>query len=791
MSRPVFYYNLYRRNENVRFSMEREINEPYLDEEGRMSCEAPLTVDELFDAVMTLRSGKTPGCDGLTIEFYRKFFKILSPFMIRMYQFAFTNRMLPLSARRGLISLLPKGQKDTRYVKNMRPIMILCNDYKILAKAMDNRLRLVIEKLIDPSQTGFVKGRIISDNIRKSLDIIEFCKVTQKPAIILSIDMEKCFDKLNHQAIKASLAYFGFGPIFTQWISIFFEKFEFCTQNMGFTSNFYKKEQGVNQGCPISPSLFLLSGAILSNKLKNNRLIHGIKVGDTEILISQFADDMDLYLKYDKTVLEEVIRTFHILEKNTGLKVSYEKTTIYRIGSLANTDAKIYTSKNFRWANDYIETLGINISNDPETLRNNFNVVLRKLEAISNIWYYRQLTLSGRILIINTLFSSKFVYKMQVLHHISDDQIRRAEEIITSFLWKGRKAKISMKILKMNKDQGGMGLVDLKAKHQSLQIAWIKKIHTNPEVESLACFFLGRDYILNDSLWKANMCESDARKIGKAGFWQNLLCTWARFNFHDPQSRDSVVGQLLWNNSHIKHNVGRGRQKTLSDQGLMRIYDLLDTEYVFMTRDRTNSKIGCNLSVMEYNSLVTAIPAHWKSFLRSPVFIDQNKDKWEIIERNKKVSSIVYHELISDDYAITHSGKQWQAKLGPNFDRLIHEKSFRNIRTVTNITKYRDFQFRLLHNKIFCNDVLFHWGIKDSQQCDYCPEKQTVTHLFYDCTQIRDFWFKLYMYLSERTEDQLVLSIPNVIYNLVHPKAGHIVNFIVLTAKILYFQKQN
>ena len=73
---------------------------------------------------------------------------------------------------------------------------------------------------------------------------------------------------------------------------------------------------------------------------------------DIENLLSQFADDTALYLTYDALCLENVIQTLSHIETNTGLTVSYDKTLIYRIGSLANSDAKLYTSKNFHWTNE-------------------------------------------------------------------------------------------------------------------------------------------------------------------------------------------------------------------------------------------------------------------------------------------------------------------------------------------------------------------------------------------------------------------------------------------------------
>ena len=91
------------------------------------------------------------------------------------------------------------------------PLILLNNDYKTLAKAIDNWFREVLPELISADQTGFVKGRKISHNVRKSLDIIDYSITEKLPMLILSIDMEKCFDRLEHKAIMASLEYFNFG----------------------------------------------------------------------------------------------------------------------------------------------------------------------------------------------------------------------------------------------------------------------------------------------------------------------------------------------------------------------------------------------------------------------------------------------------------------------------------------------------------------------------------------------------------------------------------------------------
>ena len=262
-----------------------------------------------------------------------------------MYNYSYFNQKLPTSTRRGMISLLPKAGKDQKFVKNKCSLTLLNTDYKVLANIFDNRLKTILPSIIDPCQTGFMKGRNIAHNMRKSLDIMEYCKGAKIPAVILSIDMQKAFDSIEYHAIYGSLKYFNFGQSFTQWVSLFFTEFQVCTQNLGYQSDWWTKSRSVNQGWPISPTLYLLIGELMTRKLKGNKGIHGIKIGESEILLSQFADDTDIYLPFDKAVINKDIEVLTDIETNIGLKVSYDKTTIYRIGSIANTDAKCYTIK--------------------------------------------------------------------------------------------------------------------------------------------------------------------------------------------------------------------------------------------------------------------------------------------------------------------------------------------------------------------------------------------------------------------------------------------------------------
>ena len=291
--------------------------------------DAPLTMEEVHTAVFAMKDNKAPGTDGLPIEFYKMFWNELKDKLMLLYSFSITNGRLNKTARQGLICLLPKGQKDPSYLKNWRPLTLLNLDYKILAKTLATRIKHFLPSIIGEQQTGFLEGRQITDNIVKTLDILAFANAKKKKQVIITIDFEKCFDRVAYDAIYGSLKYFKIGDKFLQMIRLFFTDFTVCTQNAGYCSQLFIKGRSVNQGCNISPYLFLLCSESMSHKIFENSQIQGVTVGDIKYLMAQFADDTVLFVNFDLDILNQIVDTFDVIETNTGLKINYDKTTIY------------------------------------------------------------------------------------------------------------------------------------------------------------------------------------------------------------------------------------------------------------------------------------------------------------------------------------------------------------------------------------------------------------------------------------------------------------------------------
>ncbi|KAJ1169246.1 hypothetical protein NDU88_001152 [Pleurodeles waltl] len=189
---------------------------------AREVLNAPLTLGELHLAVKSFKSGKTPGSDGLPIEFYTSLWDLLGPDLLELYEEMEQERVMPHTLREGMIALLYKHKGEKCDLKNWRPISLLNVDYKILAKTMVNRLKGVMGEMVHPDQTCGVPGRRIADSLALIRDTIQYITDRNIRAALVCLDQEKAFDCVSHEFIERVLQGFGLGERFCNYVKIMY-----------------------------------------------------------------------------------------------------------------------------------------------------------------------------------------------------------------------------------------------------------------------------------------------------------------------------------------------------------------------------------------------------------------------------------------------------------------------------------------------------------------------------------------------------------------------------------------
>ena len=220
-----FYENMYA-EQNVdkekMKTMSKNITVKLTDEE-RISIEGNITEYECACALKSMNNNKSPGSDGITTEFYKIFWNDLKSFYIKSLNYSFKNGSLTTLQKQGIISLLPKKDKDLCSLNNWRPLTLLNTDYKIVTKAIANRIKKFLPNIIDCSQTGFIKGRYIGENIRLVQETIEKMENEDMPGLLFFADFEKAFDSVSHKYILQCLETFNFGTDIIKWVKCFYQ----------------------------------------------------------------------------------------------------------------------------------------------------------------------------------------------------------------------------------------------------------------------------------------------------------------------------------------------------------------------------------------------------------------------------------------------------------------------------------------------------------------------------------------------------------------------------------------
>ena len=272
-----FYSELYQEEKDVIFTLKNN-SSTRVPQEIKIMQEQQLTIRDLEEAIKTMNNQKTPGEDGIPVDFYKVFWVRIKECFFGMVGQCYEQGQLHESARTGILNLIPKAEKDTRYIKNLHPITLLNTDYKIIEKAIANKMIPALEHIIHGDQRGFMKERRISVNIRKMLDIIHQAEKEDLEAIVLSLDFVKCFDRCSFSILFGSLDFFDFGDMVKDWTYILYKKFRVKIQNNGHFSQYIDISRGVHQGGCCSSVYFLVIAEILAMSLRDNKDIDGLTI---------------------------------------------------------------------------------------------------------------------------------------------------------------------------------------------------------------------------------------------------------------------------------------------------------------------------------------------------------------------------------------------------------------------------------------------------------------------------------------------------------------------------------
>ena len=784
-----------------RCNKEAIVDIPKLTESDKAKTIGNITKEECLRALKKLPNGKTPGLDGITTDFYKFFWTDISLAVLESINYAFDKGMMSNDQRTGIITLSPKKDKCRLSLKNWRPITLLTIDYKIIAKSLALRLEDILPHYIDETQFGYVKDRYIGENIRCVVDINNLCKINGIEAIALQIDFQKAFDSIGWNFMLNTLIQMNFSDDYVKWVKILYTDIQAMVSNNGNLTDRFEIGRGVHQGCPLSALLFIILVQVLSHMLNKRKDIKGLKIGNTDIKILQMADDTTIFAS-GKEEVGKILSLLKAFYKISGLKTNVEKTIAYTLGPNSLKNTKEFTN-GLKWQTLPIKLLGVTITDDPEhTDEINIKSRAESIKTLTHIWSSRNISLKGKVTIINSLLIPKIIYPATILG-INDKSIKDIDITLTKFLWSWKHPKIKKDILVREHRHGGIKLPCLKCKTEAWRTLWAIRCikYENPTplwVKLVNCYLPGKVTlpILLRSRPKEEYIKHNFPNLPK--FYVDIISTWTKArNNEQLDSKESIMEESLWLNQNLSVKDVPLYNPDCINRGLHSVKDIMDDSGNLKNINAINASYNTKLNFLDYLKIRLTIPQTWKKTLTRPcpIAITRKAINATLISRITTIKTKdIYWEILQrhhDLESVVPGGAFWANKYDISTEEM--EKVYMLPHCTTKNTALQALQYKIINRIINCNQWLHKLKIKNTPKCRFCNKDETLEHYFFACQITKQFWRAFFTWwntlpvlnLHTLEERDVILGIP-----LSQETAGSL-NYCILIAKLSIYQNKS
>ena len=478
--------------------------------QSREALEKPVREEEVEEVIKSSSNNKSPGLDGICYELYKHTRAQLAPTLTKVFNCQLDRTSLIQSNKEGVTRLIPKTEGGVvPRVDQLRPVTLLCTDYKLLTMIISNRLMKVLHEVITSGQLCSVRGRNIHYGTHNLLSSIIYCEERLKYAkdlgyeekdagggVIISYDLMKAYDRVYIPYLMKVMEAMGFSDKFLAWVRMLHEG-----ANTRFILNYLSKpvpiKISIRQGDPAAMSFFIIfiepllvmirkrtsgfsiMGVREEGEYSHSKVFnHGWRVRRMKQEDEDYVDDVNVVLEKpeEMLVVDEIFCQF---ESFSGAILNRsEKTKLMGIGQFQGRRV---------WPLDWIKVekslkiFGVNLfPTYSEILENNWATAVRKMQQCLNSWNTRILnSVFQRADVLKTFVLPK-MYSLAECLPLPHTWAKEIEKQIYKFIKVGKMEMISLEVMCNPINKGGLGMVCIRSKADSLFLKQTLRMSLQP-----------------------------------------------------------------------------------------------------------------------------------------------------------------------------------------------------------------------------------------------------------------------------------------------------------------------
>ena len=590
-----------------------------------------------------------------------------------------------------------------------RPISCCNTIYKCISKIIASRIKVCLPDVINPSQSAFVHGRSIADNVLITQDLMHnYHRNNGRPRCAMKIDIKKAYDSISWSCIIDILYRLGTPANILRSIKACITTPSFSVALNGELAGFFASKRGLRQGDPMSPLLFIIVMEAFSRSLyvaaQGPNFDFHPKCEGIQLTHVSFADDIFLFAGGTPSSVRVIMDALNKFENFSGLQVN-QKSAIFLAGVNDDIRNEMLNITGFSLGRLPMKYLGVPLLST-RLSHCDCQPLLDKIMTRIQAWTSRSLSFAGRLQLLSSVLYNIQMYWCSMFI-IPKYTIAKIEQIFSSFLWSlgnARHAKISWESVCLPKKEGGLGLRRVKDSNDASVMKHIWNLFYRKD--SLWVAWVQRIYHRQGSLWCAKIPSNCSWS------WRKILQLRERVR---PFIRHKVcngVGTFLWHDfwNQIGPLIPRFGERIIYDYAIHRNAHVAEV----IDGGRWNWPIANSADLIAIKNSCGDYP------------LDDSRE-----------DTISWSLTSSGDFTVTSAWNQ----IRPRMQVVDWHTS---VWFPQAVRRHAFIVWLVIHERLDTQDKLLKWGLINSMSCVFCRANvEDRNHLFFGCHFTAGIWMRI------------------------------------------------